>query len=89
MLKVAHIIPWSESQNDELGNGLTLCPLCHWTFDEGLMTVNAVYRIRLSPRVTANENAPEHFHGGSDGRPTRRPFPAKPVKPRKPSHFSP
>jgi putative restriction endonuclease len=33
----AHIVPWSASQNDDPGNGMALCRLCHWTFDEGLL----------------------------------------------------
>lgn len=34
----AHIIPWAVSHNDDPRNGLALCHLCHWTFDEGLVT---------------------------------------------------
>ena len=33
----AHIIPWSISHNDDPRNGLALCKLCHWSFDEGLL----------------------------------------------------
>ena len=60
-IAAAHIIPWSESQNDDVRNGMALCHLCHWTFDEGLMTVSAKYTIRTSPQLTANENAPGHL----------------------------
>jgi putative restriction endonuclease len=65
----AHIVPWSESQDDDPRNGLALCHLCHWTFDEGLLTVGEGYEIRTSPQLAANENLPGHL-------PTldRRPF---------------
>ena len=36
----AHIIPWSLSHNDDPRNGLALCKLCHWSFDEGLLGVS-------------------------------------------------
>jgi putative restriction endonuclease len=60
-IDAAHIIPWSESKNDDPRNGLALCRLCHWTFDEGLATIRSNYRIRLSPQLTANDNIPGHL----------------------------
>jgi putative restriction endonuclease len=33
----AHIVPWSETQDDRPANGMALCRMCHWTFDEGLL----------------------------------------------------
>lgn len=45
----AHIIPWSHSHNDDPRNGMALCGLHHWAFDQGLMSVTADYTIRLSP----------------------------------------
>jgi putative restriction endonuclease len=33
----AHIVPWSETQDDRLANGMALCRMCHWTFDEGCL----------------------------------------------------
>lgn len=38
----AHILPWSEYDLDEIYNGLCLCKLHHWAFDE------AIIRIRFS-----------------------------------------
>lgn len=52
----AHIIPWSISYNDDPRNGLCLCRLCHWTFDVGLATITASYRIRLSSQLNAEGN---------------------------------
>jgi putative restriction endonuclease len=57
----AHIIPWSISHNDDPRNGLSLCRLCHWTFDEGLLTINLDYVVRTSPHLNSLENMPAHL----------------------------
>lgn len=57
----AHIIPWSESHNDDPRNGLALCHLCHWTFDEGLVTFNDRYQVKTSPQLTTTPNLPGHL----------------------------
>ncbi len=44
-VEAAHIIPWSVSQNDAVRNGMALCRLCHWTFDEGLTGVSTKYQV--------------------------------------------
>ena len=33
----AHIVPWSVSHNDDPRNGMALCGLHHWTFDQGVV----------------------------------------------------
>ena len=60
-IAAAHIIPWSISKNDDPRNGLALCQLCHWTFDEGLVGITDSYLIRLSPQLSANANIPGHL----------------------------
>ena len=37
LVETAHIIPFSESQNDKPDNGLSLCPNHHWAMDRCLM----------------------------------------------------
>lgn len=37
-LEAAHIVPFCVSFNDDPRNGLGLCPLHHWAFDEGLVS---------------------------------------------------
>lgn len=68
----AHIKPWSESQNDNPTNGMALCKLCHWSFDEGFMSVDKRYHVLVSPIVTHNSNLPGHIMTLSD-RPMFRP----------------
>ena len=53
----AHIIPWSETQNDDIGNGMALCKLCHWAFDEGLMGVSNSFTVMLSNQLWSHPNA--------------------------------
>jgi putative restriction endonuclease len=48
LVEGAHIIPWSESQNDDPRNGLALCKTHHWMFDAYLLTVQPNYHIKLS-----------------------------------------
>lgn len=57
----AHIKPWSVSHNDDPRNGLALSKLCHWAFEEGLLTVSADYTILLSPELTAPYNTTGHL----------------------------
>ena len=44
----AHIIPWSISHNDDPRNGMALCGLHHWTFDQGMIGVAQDYYIVVS-----------------------------------------
>lgn len=61
IVEAAHIIPWSESHDDRLANGLALCRLCHWFFDEGFMSVGNAYEVLVSLRVSTEQNLPGHI----------------------------
>ena len=54
----AHIIPWSRSRNDDLRNGMALCKISHWAFDEGMMGVSENYDVITSRQISANPNVP-------------------------------
>lgn len=60
-VEAAHIIPWSLTHNDDLHNGMALCKLCHWTFDEGLVGVSARYQVLVSTEVRLTSNTPGHL----------------------------
>ncbi|HEU4326045.1 MAG TPA: HNH endonuclease [Roseiflexaceae bacterium] len=45
----AHIVPWSHSRNDDPRNGIALCGLHHWAFDQGLIGITPAYAIAVSP----------------------------------------
>jgi putative restriction endonuclease len=53
----AHIVPWRVTHNDDPRNGLALCGLHHWTFDEGLVTVERGYTVKVSPVVRDEEGS--------------------------------
>jgi len=58
VVDAAHIIPWSRSNNDDIRNGMALCKLCHWAFDEGMMGVTENYNVITSRQIAANPNVP-------------------------------
>ena len=61
VVEAAHIVPWSESQDDKPTNGLCLCRICHWSFDEGLMSVGKQYEVLVSKCVQSDRNIPGHI----------------------------
>jgi putative restriction endonuclease len=57
----AHIIPWSIGHDDDPHNGMAMCRLCHWTFDQGLLGVSARYKVLLSGELRITQNVPGHL----------------------------
>ncbi len=77
VVEAAHIIPWRETKDDKPTNGLALCRLCHWSFDEGLMGVGKDYEVLISKQVNNEPNFPGHMLTLSDRtifRPTKQSF---------------
>lgn len=58
VVDAAHIIPYSDQPNDAPTNGLTLCKLCHWAFDEGMIGISEGYTVMTSRHLTLHGNAP-------------------------------
>ena len=58
VVDAAHIIPWSRNQNDDIRNGMALCKLCHWAFDEGMMGVSENFEIITSRQIGITPNVP-------------------------------
>ena len=54
----AHIIPFSESYNDDVRNGISLCKLHHWAFDTGLIYLSETYRV-VVPQLTVEQEPME------------------------------
>lgn len=48
MIDACHIIPFSESYNDTITNGIALCPNLHRAFDRGLISIDSNYRVAVS-----------------------------------------
>ena len=48
MIYACHIIPFAESYNDRITNGIALCPNLHRAFDRGLIGINKNYKVTVS-----------------------------------------
>ena len=48
MVDACHIIPFSESHDDSVGNGIALCPNLHRAFDRGLISISDNYTVLVS-----------------------------------------
>lgn len=72
VVEAAHIKPWSRFKDDAIPNGLALCQICHWAFDEGLMGVDSDYHVLTSPQMATQLNA-AGFLMTLSGRPIFRP----------------
>ncbi|MBA2714331.1 MAG: HNH endonuclease [Rubrobacteraceae bacterium] len=57
----AHIVPWSETQDDRPANGMALCRMCHWTFDEGLLGVSQGHEVIASGQLSILDNLPGYL----------------------------
>lgn len=58
----AHIVPWSENQDDRITNGVALSPTCHWAFDEGLLSLTDSYTIKTSRQLHKGDNLPRYLN---------------------------
>ena len=46
--EAAHIIPFNVSHNNDIRNGISLCRLHHWAFDNGLISLDRNYEVIVS-----------------------------------------
>ena len=78
MLDAAHIVPWSQDSAHRCNprNGLLLTSLHHRAFDDGLLTIDSDFRVKVSPAVM-DDGSP--FAAAAmlqyDGKPIHRPMP--------------
>ncbi len=50
--EAAHIVPFNETNNDDVRNGISLCKLHHWAFDRYLFSIDESYNIVVSEMMT-------------------------------------
>lgn len=50
--EAAHIVPFNETNNDDVRNGISLCKLHHWAFDKYLISVDESYNVIVSELMT-------------------------------------
>lgn len=48
MIDACHIVPFSESFDDTISNGISLCPNLHRAFDRGLISIDENYRVLVN-----------------------------------------
>ncbi len=66
LLGACHIVPWSVSHDDTIGNGLALCPNLHRAFDRHLFWIDADYRVRVAEsfgELSGHEYGVQRFNG--------------------------
>lgn len=56
MIDACHIVPFSESYDDTITNGIALCPNLHRAFDRGLIGINEDYRVIISKSFREDES---------------------------------
>ncbi|MGO8752284.1 MAG: HNH endonuclease [Thermoguttaceae bacterium] len=60
IVDAAHIHQFSDSRNNELGNGISLCKNAHWLFDQGLWTISDDFQVVVaSDRFTESADKPD------------------------------
>jgi putative restriction endonuclease len=72
LIDACHIEPFSLNGNDQITNGLALCPNLHRAFDRGLISVDDQYRVITSPHLREDQSHPYSL-GQLHGQPLRLP----------------
>ena len=73
----AHIVPFSISHDDGIGNGLALCKIHHWAFDNGLLSLDDRYKLIISSTFDETGPAALLLHNLKDNQilvPSQKPF---------------
>ncbi len=50
-IDACHIVPFSFTHDDKIGNGTALCPNIQRAFDRGLLSIDPDYRIVISSEI--------------------------------------
>lgn len=57
LVDACHIVPFSETYDDTITNGIALCPNLHRAFDRGLIAISDDYRVVLNNNFVENANS--------------------------------
>lgn len=58
MIDACHIVPFTISHDDTIGNGLALCPNLHRAFDRGLISIDDNYRVIVASNFIESSQSP-------------------------------
>ena len=56
MVDACHIIPFANSKDDTITNGISLSPNLHRAFDRGLITVSSSYKVQISNTIKEQDS---------------------------------
>jgi putative restriction endonuclease len=73
IVDAAHIHQFSDSRNNDLGNGIALCKNAHWLFDKGLWTIADDFRVMVASSRFAESGKPDLLLGNYHGAGLRLP----------------
>jgi len=57
MVDACHIVPFSESYDDTLTNGIALCPNLHRAFDRGLISISDDFTVLINKNFVEDKNS--------------------------------
>jgi len=57
MVDACHIVPFSESYDDTLTNGIALCPNLHRAFDRGLISISDDFTVLINKNFVEDRNS--------------------------------
>ena len=57
MVDACHIVPFSESHDDSIGNGIALCPNLHRAFDKGLIAISDDYTVLVNKHIAEDKTS--------------------------------
>ena len=81
MVDACHIVPFSESFDDTLVNGIALCPNLHRAFDRGFLSIDSQFKVLVNDNFTEKSNSAyglRQFKGSSISLPSNnRYFPSQ------------
>jgi putative restriction endonuclease len=65
LIDACHIVPWADSFDDTISNGIALCPNMHRAFDRGLISIAADHSVLVAPDLleSASSHAIRPFAG--------------------------
>ena len=56
MIDACHIVPFSESYDDTISNGISLCPNLHRAFDRGLISIDDNYKVLIKSNWSEDQS---------------------------------
>lgn len=58
IIDACHIVPFADSFDDTLSNGIALCPTLHRAFDRGLISISDDYTVLINKNFIENTSSP-------------------------------